>query len=160
MKKFIIKFLIVLVLAAFAGWSGYKIYRALIPPSGILYEQYQAYIATIDQARYQANAGYRWGVDDELRTRQAALAAAYNADKKPDKAIALLEGLIESMNKQQYVLNKKVRRNSGQVELVAIYYSRLADSYALKHDEEKRAWAQQKSDEYKAEAARLSQKGK
>ncbi len=154
------KLFIVLVLAAVVGGAGYLLYKALIPKSTTMYEQYQEYIATIDQARYQANAGYRWGVDEELRTRQAALAAAYNADKKPDKAIALLEGLIESMNKQQYVLTKKVRRNSGQVELVAIYYSRLADSYALKHDEEKKAWALQKSSEYKAEAAKLAKSGK
>ncbi len=154
------KYLIVLVLAGILGGAGYFIYKALIPKSTTLLEQYQQYLATVDQARYQANAGYRWGVDEELRTRQAALAAQYNADKKPDKAIAILEGLIESMNRQQYVLNKKVRRNSGQVELVAIYYSRLAESYALKKDEEKKSWAQQKSAEYKADAAELAQKGK
>lgn len=154
------KFFIVLVLTAAAAIAGYFIYKALIPKSTTLYEQYQAYIATIDQARYNANAGYRWEVDEGIRTRQAALAAAYNADKKPDEAIAILEGLIASMNKQQYVLNKKVVRNSGQVELVAIYYARLADSYALKNDEVKKAWAMQQSNEYKAEAARLAQRGK
>ncbi|MGE5172812.1 MAG: hypothetical protein ACM3MD_03175 [Betaproteobacteria bacterium] len=125
-----------------------------------MYEQYQAYIATIDQAQYSTNASYRWEVDEGIRTRQAALASAYNADKRPDKAIVLLEGLIDSMNKQQYVLKKKVRRNSGQVALVAIYYARLADSYGLKHDEEKRAWALQKSKEYEAEAAQLEKCGK
>ncbi len=154
------KFIIILFLAAVAGGAGYFIYKALIPKSTTLLEKYQEYLATVDQTRYQSNAGYRWAVDDEIRTRQAAIAAAYNEDKKPDPAIAILEGLIESMNKQQYVLNRKVRRNSGQVELVAIYYARLADSYALKHDEEKKAWALQKSAEYKAEAAQLAQKGK
>ncbi len=154
------KLLIVLVLVAVSGWSGYLIYKALIPKSTTLYEQYQTYLSTIDQARYKTNAGYRWEVTEGIRTRQAALAAAYNSDKKPDEAIAILEELIASMNKQQYVLNKKVRRNSGQVELVAIYYARLADSYSLKQDEEKKAWAMQKSNEYKAEAARLAQKGK
>ncbi len=154
------KFLIILVLAIAAAVAGYKIYKAMIPKSTTLYEQYQAYLATVDQARYSTNAGYRWEVDDVIRTRQAALAAAFNADKKPDEAIAILEELIASMNKPQYVLNKKVGRNSGQVELVAIYYARLAESYALKKDEAKRAWALQQSNEYKAEAARLSQKGK
>jgi hypothetical protein len=154
------KLLIVLVLVAVIGGAGYLIYKALIPKSTTMYEQYQAYIATIDQTRYNTNAGYRWEVDDVIRTKQAALAAAYNADKKPDEAIAILKGLIASMNKQQYVLNKKVSRNSGQVELVAIYYARLADSYGLKHDEEKKAWALQQSNEYKAEAARLAQRGK
>ena len=154
------KMLIVLILAAVTGGAGYLIYKALIPKSTTMYEQYQAYVATIDQTRYNTNAGYRWEVDDVIRTKQAALAAAYNADKKPDEAIAILEGLIASMNKQQYVLNKKVSRNSGQVELVAIYYARLADSYGLKHDEEKKAWALQQSNEYKAEAARLAQRGK
>ncbi len=154
------KFLIALVLAAVAGGAGYMIYKALIPKSTTLYEQFQAFLATIDQTRYNTNAGYRWEVDEGIRIRQAALAAAYNADKKPDEAIAILEGLIASMNKQQYVLDKKVSRNSGQVELVAIYYARLADSYGLKHDEEKKAWAMQQSNEYKAEAARLAQRGK
>ncbi len=154
------KFFIILVLAAAAAVASYFIYKALIPKSTTLLEQYQAYLTTIDQARYSTNAGYRWEVDEEIRTRQAALAAAYNADKKPDEAIAILEGLIAAMNKQQYVLNKKVSRNSGQVELVSIYYARLADSYALKHDEAKRAWALQQSNEYKAEAARLAQRGK
>ncbi len=154
------KFFIILVLAAAAAVAGYFIYKALIPKSTTLLEQYQAYLATVDQARYNTNAGYRWEVDEIIRTKQAALAAAYNADKKPDEAIAILEGLIAAMNKQQYVLNKKVSRNSGQVELVAIYYARLADSYALKHDEEKKAWAVQQSNEYKAEAARLAQRGK
>lgn len=154
------KLLMVLVMAAVAGGAGYLIYKALVPKSSKMYEQYQAYIATIDQTRYSTNAGYRWEIDEGIRTRQAALASAYNADKRPDEAIVLLEGLIESMNKQQYILKKKVRRNSGQVALVAIYYARLADAYGLKHDEEKRAWALQKSKEYEAESARLEKLGK
>jgi len=150
----------ILLIAAVAVGAGYLIYRALLPKSDKLLEQYHAFTATIDQARYQTNAGYRWEVDEELRVRQVALASAYIADNRPDEAIALLEGLIAAMNKQQYVLKKRIRRNSGQVELVAIYYQRLADAYGLKHDEKKKAWARQKSDEYKAEAASLEKRGR
>ncbi len=153
------KLFMILLIASAAVGAGYLIYQALVPKSDKLLEQYQAFTATIDQARYRINAAYRWEVDEELRIRQVALASAYNADKRPDEAIVLLEDLIAGMNKQQYVLNKRIRRNSGQVELVAIYYQRLADSYGLKHDEKKKKWALQKSDEYKAEAALLSQRG-
>jgi hypothetical protein len=154
------KLFMILLMASVAVGAGYLIYRALIPKSDKLYEQYQAFAASIDQDRYRTNAAYRWEVDEELRIRQVVLASAYNADKRPDEAIVLLEGLIASMNKQQYVLDKRIRRNSGQVELVAIYYLRLADSYGMKHDEKKKAWALQKSDEYKAEAALLEKRGK
>ncbi len=154
------KLFMVLVIVAVAAGSGFLIYHALILKSDKLYEEYRAFIASIDETRYRTNAAHRWEVEEELRVRQVALASAYNADKRPDAAIALLEGLIASMNKQQRVLDKKVRRNSGQVELVAIYYERLADSYGMKHDEEKKAWALQKSNEYKAEAALLEKRGR
>ncbi len=154
------KLFMFLMIASVAVGAGYLIYQALIPKSDKLLEQYEAFTATIDQARYQANAAYRWEVDEELRIRQVALASAYNEDNRPEKAIVLLESLIAGMNKQQYVLDKRIRRNSGQVELVAIYYQRLADAYGLKHDEKKKAWALQKSDEHKAEAALLSTRGK
>jgi hypothetical protein len=150
----------ILLIASVVAGAGYLIYQALIPESDKLYKQYQTFAASIDQARYRTNAGYRWEVDDELRSRQVALASAYNADKRPDEAIVLLEGLIADMNKQQRVLDKRIRRNSGQVELVAIYYARLADSYGLKHDEKKKAWALQKSDEYKAELILLEKRGR
>jgi hypothetical protein len=153
------KLFMILLIASAAVGAGYLIYQALIPKSDKLLEQYQAFTATIDQARYQTNAAYRWEVDEELRTRQVALATAYNADERPDEAIVLLEGLIAGMNKQQYVLKKRIWRNSGQVELVAIYYQRLADSYGLKHDEKKKEWALRKCDEYKAEAALLEKRG-
>jgi hypothetical protein len=136
------------------------IYQALTPKSDKLYKQYQTFIASIDEIRYKTSAAYRFEVNDELGRQQIALASAYNEDKKPDEAIILLEGLIASMNKQQYVLDKKVGRNSGQVGLVAIYYEKLAASYGMKHDEQKKAWALQKSDEYKAEAAMLEKRGK
>ena len=153
------KLFMILVMVAVVGGSGFLIYQVLSPKSDKLYKQYQTFIASIDEIRYKTNAAYRFEVDEELRTRQVALASAYNADKRPDEAVILLEGLIASMNKQQYVLDKKVRRNSGQVELVAIYYKSLADSYGLKHDEEKKAWALQKSNEYQAEAAMLEKRG-
>jgi hypothetical protein len=150
------KLFIVLVIVAVAVGSGYLIYQALIPESDKLYEQYQAFRATIDQARFNTNAGYRWEVGEQNRNWQFKLASAYNADKRPDEAIRILEGLIAAMNKQQYALDRKVPRNSGQVEWVAIYYAGLADSYGLKHDETKKAWALQKSEEYREEAARLA----
>jgi hypothetical protein len=149
-----------LAMAAVVGGLGFLLYHALTPKSAKLYKEYQAFLATVDQTRYSTNAGYRYEVDDELAGRQLALATAYNADKKPDEAIALLEGLIASRNKQQSVLDKKVRRNSGQVELVAIYYERLATSYGLKNDEKKQAWALQKSNEYKEEAFTLEKRGR
>lgn len=152
------KLFMILVIVAVAGGAGFLIYQALIPKSDKLYKEYQTLIATIDETRYKTNAAYRFDVDEELRTRRVAMASAYNADKRPDEAIVLLEGLIAAVNKQQYVLDTKVRRNSGQVELVAIYYKSLADSYDLKHDEEKKAWALQKSSEYQAEAAMLEQR--
>jgi hypothetical protein len=153
------KLFMIVVLVVVAGGSGYLIYRALTPKSDKLREQYQTFIASIDETRYKTTAAYRFEVDEELRTRRFAMASAYNADKKPDEAIILLEGLIASMNKQQYVLDKKVRRNSGQAELVAIYYESLAASYGMKHDEEKRAWALQKSNEYREEAVMLEKRG-
>jgi hypothetical protein len=148
-------FMVLLIVVVAVG-SGYLIYRALIPKSDKLNEQYQAFMTTIDQTSYRTSARYRWEVDDKIRRWQFDLASAYNADKRPDEAIILLEGLIAAMNKQQYALDKKIPRNSGQVEWVAIYYAGLADSYRLKHDEEKTAWALQKSEEYRAEAARLA----
>jgi hypothetical protein len=148
-------FIVVLIVVVAVG-SGYLIYQALIPVSDKLNEQYQAFMATIDQTSYRTSARYRWEVDDKIRRWQFDLASAYNADKRPDEAIILLEGLIAAMNKQQYALDKMIPRNSGQAEWVAIYYAGLADSYGLKHDEEKKAWALQKSEAYRAEAARLA----
>jgi len=150
----------ILLIMAVAGGSVFLIYQALTPKSDKLYKQYQDFIATIDETRYRTSAAYRFEVDEELGARRVALASAYNADKRPDEAIVLLEGLIASMNKQQYVLDKKVWRNSGQVELVAIYYERLAAAYGMKHDEKKKAWALQKSNEYKEEAFMLERRGK
>jgi hypothetical protein len=150
------KLFMVLVIVAVTVGAGYLIYRALIPKSDKLYEQYQTYLVTIDQPRYNTNAGYRWEVGEHIRIWKTNLASSYNADNRPDEAIILLEGLIADMNKQQYVLDKKVPRNSGQVEWVAIYYAHLADSYGLKHDEKKQAWAMQKSEEFRLEAARLA----
>lgn len=156
MKK-LFKFL---VMIAVTVGSGFLIYQALTPKSDKLYKQYQTFIATIDETRYKTSAGYRFEVNDELGRQQLTLASAYNADKRPDEAIILLEGLIASMDKQQYVLDKKVRRNSGQVGLLAIYYEKLAASYGMRQDEQKKAWALQKSSEYKAEAAMLEKRGK
>jgi hypothetical protein len=153
------KLFMILVMVAVVGGSGFLIYQVLTPKSDKLYKQYQTFIASIDETLYKTKASYRFEVDEEIRIRQVALASAYNVDKRPDEAIILLEGLIASVNKQQYVLDTKVRRNSGQVELVAIYYKSLADSYGLKHDEEKKAWALQKSNEYQAEAAMLANRG-
>jgi hypothetical protein len=152
MKKNILVLVISIVVIA----SSVLIYHALTPKkSDILYKQYEAFIASIDQVRYRASAGYRFEIDNKLTTWQVDLAQAFIEDKRPDDAIPLLEGLIESLNKDQYVLGEKVARNPGQVRYLAIYHEKLAACYDLKHDMSKKVWAMQKGDEYRREAARL-----
>jgi hypothetical protein len=149
---------LIVVLLSLAAVAVFLLYHAFIPTSDKLFAQYQEYIVSIDQPRYAASAAYRWEVDQELLSRQHALARAYNADRKPDSAIMFLEGLIETRNEQQYIFGRKLPRNAGQAALVAIYYELLANSYDMKHDEKKKTWALKKSKEYKEEALRLEKK--
>lgn len=83
----------------------------------------------------------------------------YSSMRKPGETIIYLETLIGSMNRPQYVQGRQATWNSGQVRLVAKYYSILSEAYGMKHDVKKQAWALNMSMHYEAEAEQLRKRG-
>lgn len=149
------KFIIALLGLSIIGGAGYFLSEGSVPKSERLQAKYKRFTDSLDQSQYATDQSYRERINQELHDRQEALAFVFIDEQKPDEAIIYLETLIGSMNRPQYVQGRQAARNSGQVRLVAKYYSILSEAYGMRHDVKKRAWALKMSIHYEAEAEQL-----
>jgi hypothetical protein len=154
------KFFNAVLLLVIAGALGFALYLYLTPKSKGLLKQYREFISTIDEARYRANESYRFETDQKLHDHHKALARAYLDEKKPDKAIEFIEGLIKSESGTHYLLGERVPKNSGQTALLAIYHGWLAEAYGQMNDETRRLAALKKKELLMREAEALEKRGR
>lgn len=151
MKK---AFITAVILAAAIG-AGMLVYSALVSECDDRYEQYELFVSAIDRSRFSSDGYYRWETGEQMTKRQADVAWACLSEKKPERAAAMYRLLIDSANKPQYALERRLPRSSAQVKLVAVYYGLLAQAYDMQGDEQQKAAALKKQAEFEAEADRF-----
>ena len=147
------KILFVLVLLA-AGAIGFAVYWTATECDRE-YEKYRNTVLLIDSHRFSTSSPYQWEVVQDLRKKQDNLLDICFDKRHMRIAIEMLESLIHDLNGPQYVFDRKLPRNSAQVKLVSIYYSKLAAAYEVQGDRERKERALTNAKKYEAEAARM-----
>ncbi len=149
MKKFVFIGAILCV-----GIGLFIFYRGWESECDRLYGEYKTYVSSTDDHRYIINSLYRQEVDDELYNKESSLGLAC-LHTKPEVSIMVFKGLVESLNRPQFILGQKMRRSSAQVSRVALYYDFLASAYESKGYSGMRDDALKNKMKFEKEAANL-----
>lgn len=105
---------------------------ALAPMSSMIAKERSGLARSRDEVRAGKDPAYARSIEEKLHILGYRLAMAYNAENKPDKAIAVLQQLIDEERAKE---KSGVQRNSRSYLNEARYYEAMAESYDLKKDE-------------------------
>jgi hypothetical protein len=108
--------------------------------------------ATRDKSRMEKDPLYARELQDKLQFLGSRLAVAYNAENRPDEAIAVLQQLISD---EEVKGKTGILRRSRSYLNEAQYYEVLKESYDLKHDEGNAQKAAESREALLAKAAEL-----
>jgi hypothetical protein len=106
--------------------------RATEPQSSIIARERTRVFASRDEDRMKSDPVYAGEVWEKAAFLDYRLAAAYNAENNPDKAIDVLQRLIRDEEAKEKGV---IRRRSRSYMKEADYYETLKESFELKHDE-------------------------
>ncbi len=109
----------------------YLVRQASVPQSAIIARERDRIYASRDTTRMANDPVYAGELADKLALLDYWMAVAYNSEKKPDKAIAILQRLI---NDEEAREKGSIPRRSRSYMHEANYYEALKESYELKHD--------------------------
>lgn len=129
--KTYLRFIIVFIVAAAILFAVYLLKRATEPQSAVISRERARAYASRDEDRMKNDPVYAVKLQDTLALLDFRLAAAYNSENTPDKAIAVLRSLIsdeESKNRGG------IPRRSRSYMKEADYYDALKESFELKRD--------------------------
>jgi hypothetical protein len=130
----------------------YLVRQATVPQSSIIEKERNRLYASRDLNRLANDPVYAVELEDKLALLDYWRAAAYNAEKKPDKAIAILQRLI---NDEEAGEKGGIPRRSRSYMHEADYYEALKGSFELKHDPAEVNKALDRYTQLKAKAAEL-----
>ncbi len=105
-----------------------------------------------DKNRLEKDPLYARQFQDRIHFLEYRLAIAYNAENRPDEAIAVLQRLIGDEETQGKTVNHRLSRsylNEAQ------YYEALKESYDIKHDEDNSQKAAKSREDLLAKAAEM-----
>ena len=130
--KIYLRIAVFVILAVVVLAIVYAVRQTSAPESAIIARERDRVYAGRDKARMEKDATYALGLQDKLRFLDYSQANAYNAENKPDEAIAILERLIrDEESKGQQEASRRSRSYLNE----ARYYEALEASFDTKHDE-------------------------
>jgi tetratricopeptide (TPR) repeat protein len=141
--RLIVKILAFFSLAAVVVLVVYGTRRASLSESEIILQERSNLSRMLEQAGSQKEPSHE--LEEKLRFLDYRLASVYNAEGKPDAAIAVLEKLIAQER-------SRAQRKADSYSNEARYQEALARSYTLKKDEARAASALKLHDELMAKA--------
>jgi len=130
----------------------YVVKQTSAPESVIIAKERDHIYASRDKSRLEKDQLYARELQDKLQFLGNRLAVAYNAENRPDEAIAVLQQLIsdeEGKGKTGILRRSRSYLNEAQ------YYEVLKESYDLKHDENNAQKAAKSREDLLARAAEL-----
>ncbi len=123
--------------------------QASAPASAVIARERNRVYAERDKSRMENDPIYAVEFQDRLLMLDYRLALAYNAENKPDDAIAVLQRLIGD---EEAKGNSGPPRRSRSYLNEASYYKALKESFDLKHDDAAATRAAAHSEELMARA--------
>jgi len=122
------------------------------PESVIILDERKKLADSMDKNRAEKDAIYSRTMETKLQFLDYRLAVAYNAESKPDEAIAVLRTLISSEEaKGQGGLPRRSRSYDNEAQ----YYETLIESFKIKKDEASVKKAEQEREELLQKASEL-----
>lgn len=123
---------ILVAVAALIVFAVYLVRHATVPQSASIAKERNRLYASLDKKRMADDPVYAGELEDKLALLDYRMAVAYNNEKKPDKAIAILQRLINV----EEARGKKgsIPRRSRSYLREADYYEALKQSFELKHE--------------------------
>ena len=129
--KMYLRMTILVAIAAVILFAVYLVRQATVPQSAIIAKERNRLFASRDQKRLANDPIYAGEIEDKLALLDYWMAVAYNAENKPDKAIAILQRLI---NDEETRGEGGIPRRSRSYTHEAHYYEALKESFGLKHE--------------------------
>ncbi len=154
MKKALWSALAMLVMTS----GAYAVYYALIPEteSEKIKKQYNHHLLSRNESKVLNGNISQEIYERKSKEFQISLALAYNREKKPDEAIALIEELISKNSGPPFRLfGRSMPRGSWVYGFDAHYYEMLANAFELKKDIDNRDKATMNKKRALAEEKRL-----
>ncbi|HET6363781.1 MAG TPA: hypothetical protein VFG02_01925 [Nitrospirota bacterium] len=130
----------------------YVLKQTSAPESAIIAKERDQIYSSRDKSRLEKDPLYARELQDKLQFLGARLAVAYNAENRPDEAIAILQQLISD---EEAKGKTGILRRSRSYVNEAQYYEVLKESYDLKHDEDNAQKATKSREDLLAKAAEL-----
>jgi len=130
----------------------YVVKQTSAPESVIIAKERDQIYASRDKSRLEKDPLYARELQDKLQFLDNRLAVAYNAENRPDEAIAVLQQLISD---EEVKGKTGILRRSRSYLNEAQYYEVLKESYDLKHDENNAQKAAKSREDLLAKAAEL-----
>jgi tetratricopeptide (TPR) repeat protein len=101
------------------------------PQSSIIDRERNRVYASRDEGRMKSDPVYASGFREKAAFLDYRLAIAYNAENKPDKALVVLQRLI---NDEEAKEKDAIPRRSRSYMKEADYYEALKEAFELRHD--------------------------
>jgi hypothetical protein len=130
----------------------YVVKQTSAPESVIIAKERNKMYASRDKNRLEQDPLYSRELQDKLQFLDVRLAIAYNAENRPDEAIAVLQRLI---GEEEAKGKTGVLRRSRSYLNEARYYEVLKESYDIKHDEDNAQKAAKNREDLLVRAAEL-----
>lgn len=130
MKSYLRLTIVVAVFAAIL-LAVYLVRQAAVPQSAIIAKERKRVYTSRDVKRMANDPVYAGELEDKLALLDYWMAVAYNDENSPDKAIAILQRLI---NDEEAGEKSGIPRRSRSYMHEANYYEALKQSFELKHD--------------------------
>ena len=109
----------------------YVVRQAAVPQSAIIARERDRVYASRDEGRMAADPAYAGQLEDKLALLDYWTAKAYNDENQPDKAVAILQRLIDTEEARG---KDGIPRRSRSYLHEANYYEALKASFELKHE--------------------------
>ncbi len=151
--KAYLRYLLLLVVVAAVLLVVYAVRQATEPESAIIARERNNLVASRDESRAGKDPFYERDLQRKLDFLNFRLAVAYNAEQKPDKALEVLQRLIDKEEeKEKSGLPRRARSYTNEAD----YYEALKTSFDLKHDEAEANRALERRMQLLTKAAELS----
>jgi FtsZ-interacting cell division protein ZipA len=129
--------------------------QATEPESAIIAREKDRVFASRDKDRMQKDPVYAGEIEERMEFLDYQTAAAYNAEHNPDKAIPILQRLIDDEEARE---KAGTPRRSRSYMKEADYYEALQGAYELKQDEAAASRALDRRTQLRTKAAELRKK--
>jgi hypothetical protein len=129
--KTYLRLTILVVVSAAILLAVHLVRQATVPQSAIIAKERNRLYASRDKKRAADDPVYAGELEDKLALLDYWMAAAYNDEHKPDKAITILQRLI---NDEEAREKGSIPRRSRSYMHEANYYEALKVSFELKHE--------------------------